>query len=89
MKKSHLIVAAIAAAFLWKRGRDKAAAADKIKEAAPADGTNWTGDLWGRLNGGTDLLAPVSRNLDNSLIADPGKVGQASLGLAPSWNGGL
>lgn len=89
MKKSHLIIAAVAAAFMWKRGRDQALAASKIAEATPKDGTNWTGDLWSRLNGGADLQAPVSKNLDNSLIADPGKVGQASLGLSPSWNGGL
>lgn len=89
MKKAYLIAAAIAAAFMWKRGQDKKAAANKIDEATPTDGTNWQGSLWGRLNGAADLQAPVSKNLDNSLIADPGKVGQASLGLVPSWNGGL
>lgn len=89
MKTTTLMIAAVVAAFLWKRGADKKAAANKIDEATPSDGTNWTGDLWSRLNGGADLQAPISKNLDNSLIADPGKVGQASLGLTPSWNGGL
>lgn len=89
MKNIYLVGAIAVAAIMWKRGKDREAAKNTIQEAAIKDGTNWTGDLWGRLNGGTDLLAPTSRNLDNSLVADPGKVGQAAIGLSPSWNGSL
>lgn len=89
MKKMYVIGAVAVAAILWKRGKDQAAAKNKITEATITDGTNWTGDLWGRLNGGGDLLAPVSRNLDNSIVADPGIVGQRSVNLTPSWNGSL
>ena len=90
MMKSTMILAAVAVgAILWKRGKAIEAAKHKLEEAAPTDGTNWTGDLWGRLNGANDLKAPVSRNLDDSVNADPGRVGQSSVGLAPSWNGSL
>ena len=89
MKNMYLFAAIAVGALLWKRGRAIEASKNKITEAMPTDGTNWTGDLWGRLNGGTDLLAPVSRNLDNSLVADPGIVGQRNLNVMPSWNGSL
>lgn len=89
MKKLYISGAVAVAAILWKRGKDQAAAKNNISEAKITDGTNWQGgDLWQRLNG-SDLLAPVSRNLDNSVAADPGKVGQAAIGINPSWNGSL
>lgn len=89
MKNVYIIGAIAVAALLWKRGKDQQAAKNKISEAGITDGTNWTGDVWSRLNGGTDLLAPVSRNMDSSLVADPGTVGQRSVNLQPSWNGSL
>jgi hypothetical protein len=89
MKKMYVVGAIAIAAILWKRGKDQEAAKNKISEAKITDGTNWTGDTWARLNGGTDLLAPVSRNMDGSIVADPGIVGQRSVNLMPSWNGSL
>jgi hypothetical protein len=89
MKNMYLIGAVAVVAILWKRGKNIEAAKNKITEATPTDGTNWQGDLWGRLNGAADLLAPVSRNIDNSVNADPGIVGQRSAGFLPSWNGSL
>lgn len=89
MKKMYLVAAIGVAAILWKRGKAIEAAKHKMEEAAPKDGTNWTGDLWTRLTTANDLKAPVSRNLDDATNADPGKVGQASVGLVPGWNGSL
>lgn len=89
MKNVYILAAVAVGAILWKRGKAIEAAKNQITEAGISDGTNWTSDWWGRLNGGNDLLAPKSRNLDNSLVADPGKVGQAAIGLNPSWNGSL
>ena len=89
-KRTMYLVAAVAVgAILWRRGRAIEAAKNKISEAPISDGTNWQADWWTRLNTGGDLLAPKSRNLDNSLVADPGTVGQRSVNLTPSWNGSL
>lgn len=89
MKKMYIVGAIGIAAILWKRGKDKEAAKNKITEAAITDGTNWQGgDVYARM-AGTDLLAPTSRNLDNSVNADPGTVGQRNVNLMPSWNGSL
>lgn len=90
MTKNMYFIAAVAVgAILWRRGKAIEAAKNKIQEATPNDGSNWQGDLWGRLEGAHDLKAPVSRNLDNSVNADPGRVGQASVGLVPAWDGSL
>jgi hypothetical protein len=89
MKNMYLLAALAVGAILWKRGKNIEAAKNKITEAGIKDGTNWTaGGVYERL-AGLDLLAPTSRNLDNSVSADPGKVGQAAIGLMPSWNGSL
>jgi hypothetical protein len=89
MKNIYLIGAVAVAAILWKRGKNIEAAKNKITEATHTDGTNWTGGgVYERL-AGLDLLAPVSRNLDNSVNADPGTVGQRSAGFMPGWNGSL
>lgn len=77
--------------YLWaQRAAAKKAAADKWVEEVPINGTDWQGAIWDRLDG-TDLLAAhwQDRNLDDSTNADPGKVGQANLGLSPAWNGNL
>lgn len=80
-----------AVVLAWARMRSQARAeADKWREEVPINGTDFQGAIWDRL-AGTDLLTArwEGRNLDSSLIADPGKVGQASIGLAPAWNGNL
>ena len=77
-------------AWVWarKRAADRAMAA-QWQEELPVNGTDFQGDLWGRLSG-VDLLAkPGERNLADSTIADPGKVGRADLGLMPNWRGDL
>lgn len=89
MKNMYLIGAVAVAAILWKRGKTMEAAKNKITEAGITDGTNWTSNAWDRLNNASDLLAPTSRNLDNSVNADPGMVGQRNVSLMPSWNGSL
>lgn len=89
MKNLYILAAVAVGAILWKRGKNIEAAKNKITEATHTDGTNWTGGgVYERL-AGLDLLAPLSRNVDNSVNADPGKVGGASLGLLPTWNGSL
>lgn len=77
-------------ALLWVRRRAaNRAAAAQWEEELPVNGTDFQGDLWARLSG-VDLLAkPGERNLANGTIADPGKVGQADLGLVPDWRGDL
>lgn len=89
MQKTLILAAVVVGAIMWKRGKEREAAKSKIEEATHKDGTNWTGDMWGRLNGADDLKAPVSRNLDDSINADPGRIGQSAVGLQPSWNGSL
>lgn len=89
MKNMYIIAAVAVGAILWKRGKNIEATKNKITEAMPVDGTNWQGgDVFARL-AGSDLLAPVSRNLDNSVNADPGTVGQRNAGFMPNWNGSL
>lgn len=89
IKKMYIVGAIGLAAILWKRGKDQEKAKNKISEAGITDGTNWQGgDAYARL-AGVDLLAPASRNLDNSISADPGMVGQRNVNLMPSWNGSL
>lgn len=89
MKNMYILAAVAVGAILWKRGRNIEAAKNKITEATHTDGTNWTGGgVYDRL-AGLDLLAPLSRNLDNSISADPGAVGQANLGIMAGWNGSL
>lgn len=60
------------------------------EEDLPVNGTDWCGDMWERL-GALDLRAPLAkdRNLANGTIADPGRIGQADIGLMPGWNGNL
>lgn len=89
MKNLYILAAVAVGAILWKRGKNIEAAKNKITEATHTDGTNWQGGgVYERL-AGLDLLAPLSRNLDNSVNADPGTVGQANLGLTAGWNGSL
>lgn len=89
MKNMYILAAVAVGAILWKRGKNIEAAKNKITEATHTDGTNWTGGgVYERL-AGLDLLAPISRNLDNSISADPGTVGSANLGLVAGWNGSL
>lgn len=89
IKKIYIVGAIGLAAILWKRGKDQEKAKNTISEASITDGTNWQGgSAYARL-AGTDLLAPTSRNLDNSVNADPGIVGQRNVSLMPSWNGSL
>jgi hypothetical protein len=89
IKKIYIFGAVAVGAILWKRGKNIEAAKNKIQEAAITDGTNWQGGgVYERL-AGLDLMAPISRNLDNSINADPGTVGQRNVNLLPSWNGSL
>jgi hypothetical protein len=89
IKKMYIVGAIGLAAILWKRGKDQEKAKNTIQEASITDGTNWQGGgVYERL-AGIDLLAPTSRNLDNSINADPGMVGQRNVSLMPSWNGSL
>ena len=89
MKKMYVVGAIAIAAIMWKRGKAQEAAKNTIQEASITDGTNWQGgSAYARLSG-VDLLAPTSRNLDNSVNADPGIVGQRNVNLMPSWNGSL
>lgn len=89
MKTIYLVAAVAVGALLWKRGRAMEAGKNKIVEATHTDGTNWQGgDVYARM-AGLDLLAPVSRNLNNSVNADPGNMGQRAAGFMPNWNGSL
>lgn len=89
IKKLYIFGAVAVGAILWKRGKAIEAGKNKIQEAAITDGTNWQGGgVYERL-AGLDLLAPTSRNLDNSINADPGIVGQRNVNITPSWNGSL
>lgn len=89
MKNLYIFAAVAVGAILWKRGKSIEAAKNTINEATHTDGTNWVGGgVYERL-AGLDLLAPTSRNLDNSVNADPGMVGQRNINLMPSWNGSL
>jgi len=77
--------------YLWAQKKMQAKAeADKWREDVPINGTDFQGAIWDRL-AGTDLLNAhwADQNLDNSTTADPGRIGQANLGLAPAWNGNL
>lgn len=89
MKHLYTVAAIGVAVLLWRRGVAIEAAKNKITEAVPTDGSNWMADWWTRLNGGTDLQAPKSKNMGGSLIADPGTVGQRDAGFVPRWDGSL
>lgn len=88
MKNVYLIVAGVVGVLVWRRGAALEAAKNRITEAPITDGTNWQGGIMQRL-AGLDLTAPGAPNLDNSVSADPGRIGQAAIGLQPTWNGGL
>lgn len=78
-------------AYAWAKRRQAAMAeAAKWEEELPINGTDFQGSLWQRLSG-MDLvnMRPQDRNLDGAINADPGKVGQANIGLSPMWNGNL
>lgn len=83
------ILGAVAWAFLRTRLAVNAQA-NAWREAVPVNGTDFQGAIWDRLNG-TDLLNArwEDRNLANSTNADPGRIGQAQLGLQPDWMGNL
>lgn len=83
------IMGAIAWAFLRTRLAVNAQA-NAWREDVPVNGTDFQGAIWDRLNG-TDLLNArwEDRNLANSTNADPGRIGQAQLGLQPDWMGNL
>lgn len=80
---------ALAWAYVRKNHADKLVAA-QWREEVPINGTDFQGAIWDRLNG-TDLLAArwEERNIVSSTNADPGRVGQAQLGLQPDWAGNL
>ena len=88
MKNIYVIGLGVLGVLAWKRGKAKEVAKSAITEAEITDGTNWQGDMWDRLVG-RDLVSIDFRNLTGSVNADPGRIGQAQLGLMPSWNGGL
>lgn len=83
------IIGALAWAWVSARARERAAA-NQWHEDVPINGTDFQGAIWDRLNG-TDLMAArwEDRNLAGSTIADPGRIGQAQLGLQPDWAGNL
>lgn len=92
MKLTTIAIALAALLYLGSRKRLIAANTVQVGDLAEGkimDGTNWTGDLWSRYTGATDLKDAENLNLLGSVQADPGKVGQAQLGLQPSWNGSL
>ncbi|AVO42723.1 hypothetical protein [Simplicispira suum] len=77
--------------YLWAQKKiEQKVEADKWREEVPINGTDFQGAIWDRLDG-TDLLNArwADQNLDNSGPADPGRIGQANLGLQPAWNGNL
>lgn len=84
-----LIVGALAYAYMQKQ-RAALVAINNWREQVPINGTDFQGAIWDRL-AGTDLLNArwQDQNLDNSTIADPGKIGRENLGLTPAWNGNL
>lgn len=84
-----LIVGALAALWLRRR-KQEADAVARWREDVPINGTDFQGAIWDRLNG-TDLLTArwEGRNLADSTVADPGRIGQAQLGLQPDWMGNL
>lgn len=78
-------------AYTWAKKKQEAQAeADKWREDLPVNGTDFQGNMWQRL-AGSDLKNQrlVDQNLANATNADPGKVGQAQIGLTPAWNGNL
>lgn len=83
------VVGALALAYVRQRGAAKVKA-DQWREEVPINGTDFQGAIWDRLNG-TDLLSArwEDRNLVGSTNADPGRVGQAQMGLMPDWKGNL
>lgn len=84
-----LIVGALLSVWLERRARE-VEAQNQWHEDVPINGTDFQGAIWDRLDG-TDLLTAKweGRNLVSSINADPGKVGQAKLGLQPDWAGNL
>jgi hypothetical protein len=88
MKNIYLIAGGVVAVLVWRRGAAKEAAKNQITEAPITDGTNWQGTMWDRLDS-LDLTLRNAPNLNGSVSADPGRIGQAAIGLQPSWNGGL
>lgn len=83
------IIGALVFAYVRKNHADKLVS-DQWREKVPINGTDFQGAIWDRLNG-TDLLSArwEDRNLVSSTNADPGRVGQAQLGLQPDWMGNL
>lgn len=83
------IIGALAWAFVTKRAAERKLQ-NQWHEDVPVNGTDFQGAIWDRLNG-TDLLNArwEDRNLAGSIVADPGRIGQAQLGLQPDWAGNL
>ena len=77
-------------AFWLGRVQRRAEAQRQWHEDVPVNGTDFQGAIWDRLNG-TDLLNArwEDRNLAGSITADPGRIGEAQLGLQPDWAGNL
>lgn len=77
--------------YTWASKRqEQQAEINRWREDIPVNGTDFQGTIWERLDG-VDLLNAkwADQNLDNSNSADPGRIGQANIGLAPAWNGNL
>lgn len=94
MKPATLAIAAALAFIVYKRRQaanaPKQATIGPLKEGQIMDGTNWTAaSMWDRLETASDFKDPYNPNLAGATLADPGKVGQAQLGLMPGWNGNL
>jgi hypothetical protein len=76
-------------AYVQQRAKAKSQE-DAWREDLPVNGTDWQGGIYDRM-AGADLKTSYAsgRNLADSTNADPGRVGQAQLGLEPAWNGNL
>lgn len=90
-KTTTLILVALGALFLWKRthAAPKLARVGELGEEQIFDGTNWTGNAWATLETAADFKDITAPNLTGAANADPGKVGQAQLGIQPGWDGSL
>jgi hypothetical protein len=90
MSKATIYTAAAAVlGFLyWHKAHTASQAQKTINEGFSfANASDWQGNMWTRLSGGD--LTVQAKNIGGTAVADPGKIGTASTGLVPGWNGGL
>jgi hypothetical protein len=84
MKAEYFIGAGLVLLFL--RGHKKVATSNQVIDSIPTGGSDFQGDMMARLSG-ADLTMPGYPNLFSGPLADPGKIGQASLSQSIAWDG--